>query len=273
MKYNITYIIPVWGKEYLPSQYEFLRKNYGGEIVYLNEEGDNLKSEVKKLLKKGCINISFWADILTGGIYKLFNKLGIYQIFIEHGCCPKRWFTFPPRCEDRLRTLSEFSQLWPTSLMEEEEYKRAGKILKKKIKKIGYLKGLQYFLEPGETEKNQVYICPSYWADWGEMDLTVEILKHIDSQYKCYVSLHPSAYRHYYDELEKTFKEKDNIYLLKTSDEKVEKLKTSEIVIGGNGTPLTEGIFMKKKIILIKGDKITWEKISFRKYLPGDLQI
>ena len=42
----------------------------------------------------------------------------------------------------------------------------------------------------------------------------------------------------------------------------MKKLKSSETVIGSNGTPLTEGLYMKKKVIFIKGKDLSWEKIK-----------
>lgn len=251
-------------EEYLYSQYTFLYENYGGEFVYLGKEGEELKQEINKLQLKNHINIAFWSDLINVDIHNKFNYMGMKQIFIDHGCSPKRWFTYAPNTEIRLFILKDFLQLWAANPMEEDEYKRGGRDTEKKIKKIGYLKALQYYNNPHEIKanKNQVYICPSYWADWGEMALTFEILENISSEYKCFVSIHPGVYALYVDKLEKIFENRHNINILKTSQGKIEKLKSSEIVIGSNGTPLTEGLYMGKKIILLKGKDITWEKIK-----------
>ncbi|MEQ8171278.1 MAG: hypothetical protein ABRQ38_20475 [Candidatus Eremiobacterota bacterium] len=261
MKYHITYILPAGREEYLYSQYDFLRNNYGGEFIHLNKKDEELHEEMRKLKKKNHINIAFWADLTHIDIHTMFNKLDIKQIFIEHGCSPKRWFTYSPNTEIRLKTLRDFAQLWPTNPMEEEEYKRGGRETEKKIKKVGYLKALEYYRE-STVNKNQIYLCPSYWADWGEMELAVEILEHISPEYTCYVSLHPGAFSLYFDKLDRAFKENKNIILLKKTEEKIEKLKSSETVIGSNGTPLTEGLYMKKKVIFIKGKDLSWEKIK-----------
>jgi hypothetical protein len=261
MKYNLTYILPAGREEYLYSQYDFLKNNYGGEFIHLNKTGEELREEIKKLDKKNHVNITFWADLTYMDIHDMFNKLGIKQIFIEHGCSPKRWFTYSPNTEIRLKILRDFAQLWPTNPMEEEEYKRGGRETEKKIKKVGYVKALEYYSE-SSVNKNQIYLCPSYWADWGEMELSIEILEHISPEYICYVSLHPGAYELYFDKLQVTFKKNKKIVLLKTTEEKIEKLKSSETVIGSNGTPLTEGLYMKKKVILIKGKDLSWERIK-----------
>jgi hypothetical protein len=86
MKYHITYILPAGREEYLYSQYDFLRNNYGGEFIHLNKKDKELQEEMRKLKKKNHINIAFWADLTHIDIHTMFNKLDIKQIFIEHGC-------------------------------------------------------------------------------------------------------------------------------------------------------------------------------------------